>query len=528
MLVALPAVAVAQDAPAAASEAADPSHFTINHFDVKGSTLLPAALVDKTVAPYTGAGKDFGDIQHALQALETEYHNRGYTAVRVQLPEQDITSGTVELDVLEPKLTAVNVEGNKFFNTKNVLWSLPSLKEGSMPNAPDIARNLQMLEEQPIKRTAVLLKTDEDDGGIVATAKIDDSKPWRLFGSVDNTGNSTTGEIRTGVGAQYANLFNRDQVATLQYVSAPAHWGDVKIIGGSYHIPLYQYNSSFDIVGGWANVNSGVLQNLFNVSGSGTIAGGRYNYYLPKIGDYSHKITLGQDYRAYKNNVAVLGGGPSVVPDITVQPSSFTYSGLWRAKDRQVNFYASVVQNIFHDNNDGTDKDFKASRAEATSSYRIYRGGLNYIERMPYDVQLRTALNFQITRDALVPGEQFGFGGATSVRGFDEREVSNDRGFVLNLEGYTPDFGGWFKKWLHWGDTASMRALVFYDLGYLHRNKVQALDSRGQAGASIGTGFRFALGDSFSLRADLARVVNAAGVEEKGDSRIQFSAVVVY
>ncbi|MBL8880785.1 MAG: DUF58 domain-containing protein, partial [Phycisphaerales bacterium] len=38
------------------------------------------------------------------------------------------------------------------------------------------------------------------------------------------------------------------------------------------------------------------------------------------------------------------------------------------------------------------------------------------------DWQLRTRVNTQWTPDALVPGEQFGMGGAQSVRGYEERE----------------------------------------------------------------------------------------------------------
>jgi hemolysin activation/secretion protein len=317
-------------------------------------------------------------------------------------------------------------------------------------------------------------------------------------------------------------MFNRDHVLTAQYVTSPGHMDDVEIVGAGYHAPLYKYNASYDLIAGYADVDSGTLQNLFNVSGSGTIFGARLNYYLPKYGDYNHKLTLAQDYRAYQNRV-LLAGVP-FVPDITVKPTSLTYSGLWRMKDAETSFYATLAQNFISRGSDSRDIDFKASRFDATGGYRVWRVGLNYIEKLRYDLQFRGVFAGQYSDDALVSGEQFGFGGANSVRGFDEREVANDRGFLANLELYSPEFG----DKLNWGDTMKARALLFYDAGYVRRNKQQLGEAPGASGGSVGTGVRFLIGKQFSLRADYAYVLNGAGLQERGDSRLHAAATYIF
>ena len=68
--------------------------------------------------------------------------------------------------------------------------------------------------------------------------------------------------------------------------------------------------------------------------------------------------------------------------------------------------------------NDGADSDFKRSRAEATADYRIWRVGANFTRAFAQDWQFRTVLTGQFSEDALVAGEQFGYGGPDSVRGF--------------------------------------------------------------------------------------------------------------
>ena len=457
--------------------------FPINRFEVEGNTLLKAAEIDKAVNPFTGAQKDFSDIQHALEVLEGVYRDRGYGVVQVLLPEQDITRGVVKLRVIEPRIGKIAVEGNKFYDESNIRRSLPALKAGETPNSQTIAQNLQLLTENQSKQTTLLLKA-----------------------------------------VQHSNLFNLDHVASFQYVTSPENPNKVSIFGAGYRIPLYSLNSSIDVFGGYSDVSSGTLQGLFNVSGSGTILGARYNVHLPKIGEYEHRIAAGLDYRAFKNNVTLVGTGGGLVPDITIHPASLTYNGLWRMTNAEFGFNVSYSRNLFHGGNDGADSDFKASRADSTSDYRIWRLGANYTRVFAQDWQFRTVVTGQYSDDALVSGEQFGYGGPDSVRGFNIREVANDKGYSAQVEVYTPDIGPKLPL-----KDVKLRLLGFYDMGITGRNSLQPGDlSKGAGGASVGFGARFGYGKSLTLRFDWAQVIDAAGSQAKGDQMVNVTAAVQF
>ena len=129
-------VSVALADPAAGSvPAAVPEtvRFNITGFQVEGNSLLPAASLEPLLAPFTGKSRDFSDVQHALEALEAVYHDKGYTAVQVYLPEQELTGGTVRLAVMEARVRKVKVEDNHFFSKENIRASLPMLREGEPP-----------------------------------------------------------------------------------------------------------------------------------------------------------------------------------------------------------------------------------------------------------------------------------------------------------------------------------------------------------------------------------------------------------
>ena len=98
------------------------------------------------------AKKDFGDVQHAVEALEQVYRNRGYTTVSVLLPEQALEGGEVLLQVIEGRIRTVKVEGQVYFDHANIRASLPELKEGKAPNLRKMSEAIQLANENPARQ----------------------------------------------------------------------------------------------------------------------------------------------------------------------------------------------------------------------------------------------------------------------------------------------------------------------------------------------------------------------------------------
>lgn len=522
MLAAVLMLALGRPAAAQQPQEAIPApRFEIKRFEVTGNTLLPAEEVDRLVAPHTGQNKDFSDIQRALEALEQAYRDRGYGVVQVLLPEQDITRGVVRFRVLQPRVGRVSVEDNRHFDEENIRRSLPTVREGETPNSREIARNLQMTGEHPVKQTTVLLRSGATEEQVDVGIKVVDEKPWRLFFTLDNTGTGDTGYYRAGVGYQHTNLFNRDHTLTASYITSPTRVSDVTILGLGYRIPFYHLKSTLDVILGYSDVDSGVVQGLFNVSGSGTIGAVRWNYFLPRWGEVEQKLALGLDYRAFRNQVTF--AGQQIVPDITVHPVSLTYSGLRRMTAAELSFYAGVAQNI-PGGNDGGQDDFTAARAGAPDDYRILRYGFSYTRQFRNAWQMRLAGNAQYTDDPLVSGEQFGLGGPDTVRGYVLREITNDRGYVVQAELFTPDFAS--KVGLR--DGYSLRFVGFYDFGTVKRNEGLPGEMQRDSIASVGAGLRLTFRRNLSFRLDLAHPLHETASRDNSSLRLTGALAIVY
>lgn len=495
--------------------------FEIMRYRVEGNTILAVDMVEKLLAPFTGKELDFGTVQEALDALEKEYHRRGYTSVQVILPEQALERGIVLFRVVETRIGTVKVEGNRYFDEQNIRKSIPALKEGLPPNVDKISRNLRTANENPAKKVNLQLQGGEKESEINALLRVTDEKQWKIAVMGDNTGTQQTGYARTGILFQHANVANRDHVFTAMYTTCPDHLRQVSIYGASYHIPLYAFSDSVDFFGGYSDVDTGSLPmgtaNL-NVSGKGTVLGGRYNQTLTRINQYEHKLTYGVDYRDYQNNVDL--AGIPMGASVRVNPLSLAYSGSIPFQGAAADFSLALYQNIPVING-GKAADFNQVRANASADYTVFRFGGNLGYALPEDWQLRFVFNGQYTDSPLISGEQFGLGGATSVRGFQEREVSNDRGTFGSGELYTPNLTQWITI-----KNSLCRLLAFYDIGQVAGVNPQPGDQGRITLTSTGIGIRMDIMKMFTMALDYGYVLNPGLTGDRGNSRFHIRAVL--
>jgi hemolysin activation/secretion protein len=489
-------------------------------------------------------------VQRALEVVERAYSEAGWSAVQVVLPEQELERGEIRFQVTEAHIGRVIVEGNKFFDEANIRASVPSIAPGKAPNINDIARNLRIANENPAKQATVLLRSGQEEATVDAVLRVVDEKPAKHSVTVDNTGNTQTGKLRVGLGYQHSNAFDHDDVFTFQYVTAPYsnHRNDetgqpdhlqplpsnkITILGAGYKLPLYGSGDTFDVTFGYSNVNSGNVANLFSITGAGTIVCARYTKNLDRIGDYEHRVAFSQDWRTYDNKGVRPANGPPIqlVADITVHPFSATYLGLWRMQDAETGFSLGYTRNL-PGGNDGDRATFCQTNPVARNNgigncaradYELFKYSFNHNRAIAGDWQARFAFSGQYTRDMLVTAEQFGMGGADSIRGFLEREITNDRGYRGTFEIYTPDFGGKIGI-----SGARARALVFADWGNVSRNNPGPGEVGAQSVWSMGPGLRFSRGTNLALRVDYAIVQDAGGTQKVGNSRVHFSFSYIF
>jgi hemolysin activation/secretion protein len=519
------AVSAAWGQDAASGSPDDVVRFEISRFEVSGNSLLSSAEIESAVAPFTGKGRDFGDVQRALESLEALYHARGYKVVTVQLPEQELNGGVVRLKVQQTRIGKVTVEGNRAFGEANIRRSLPALREGETPNLERVSANLKLANENPAKKLKLSLGSSEVDEAVDARIEVVDETPWSVMANFDNTGTRETGRTHAGLVLQHANVWGRDHVASLQYTTTVEEPSQVAVWGLGYHVPLYAQGAALDLYASYSDVDSGVVTaGLFDlaVSGRGAVYGARYTKVLDKRSlagrELEGRLAVGLEVKAYKNSV--LFYNQDFGNDVTVRPISIAYQGRVALDKGDANFAATLLRNI-PGGSRGSREDFTAARAGAKAGYSALRLQGAWTRALGSGEWLaRVLANGQYSPDALVPGEQFGAGGSTSVRGFDERALAADSGLGLNLEVYTPNLcsrSGW-----------QCRLLGFYDTAYGKRNKALPGELRTTTIAGAGIGLRFSVGSAASVQVDYGNVVKEGALSGADKDRLHVRVGLAY
>jgi hemolysin activation/secretion protein len=150
----------------------------------------------------------------------------------------------------------------------------------------------------------------------------------------------------------------------------------------------------------------------------------------------------------------------------------------------------------------GTDRYSFVTGRPTSDSFTALRYGGSYSQALPEDWLLRAAVSAQHARNALPAGEQLGLAGSNAVRGLTERAVAADRGYVANLEVYTPDYASL------WSLPGNLKGLVFYDTAYGHNIDTAAGSTTNTHIASLGVGFRYNMNKDISAKFDLAKVLD--------------------
>lgn len=480
-------------APAAPPQAAATPTLAVRGFRVEGNTLLPPARLDAVLAPRVGE-RSTAELQQAAAAVQALYAQAGYGGVVAFVPPQSPADGIVTVQVIEGRLARVQVEPAPRGGAARVRAALPALAEGTTPRLADIDAQVEMANENPGRQLNVLLQPGAAPGAIDARVTVDEQPLQRWTATLDNRGNERTGRWRASLGWQHADLTGRDDVLVVQGQTSPDEPDAVKVLSTSYRLPLYAQRVFIDAFAAYSDVDAGTTSTLagaLSFAGRGRLAGVRATKLLPRWGEVDQRLSLGLDYRAYLNTCEIENQAPGACgpagESVSVQPLSLDYT-LRRAGPVPFMLSLGLQHNLQLGGGRAGDGHFAAVRPGAKPRYTMLRAG--GLVEWPIGEQWRLQLRGagQWSPDALVPGEQFGVGGAASVRGYQERELAGDRGVQASLELTGPD-------WLGGGERA-LRPVLFADGAWVgNRRGTECRTGRDECTISaVGAGLRASAG----------------------------------
>lgn len=521
VLAAVVAVLAANSVRAMESAApADERQFDIWEFEVEGSTRLEVSDIERAVYPFLGPQRTIADVEGARGALEKAYQGRGFMTVVVNIPQQKVDEGVVRLQVTEAPVGRLRVVGSRYFSQGYIRDAVPQLAEGQVPNFHEVQKELLTVNRLPERRVTPVMRASETPGLVDIDLQIKDELPLHARAEVNDRYGPNTSHLRASLDLRYVNLFQRDHSLSLFHLTSPEDRDEVDVWSMSYVIPssggaawaLYGVKSKSDVA---------VVGDL-DVIGNGDIYGMRWVSPLPGSDiRFFHSLSAGIDYKDFGQDL-VLQGADALASPVTYAPLTAQYSATWQHWPQEISMQQSrpdssttlvlgfnvLPRGLFTDADE-----FRNKRFGASSSYLVFRPGVQHERQLPRGWSVLAKLDGQVASGPLISNEQFSAGGADSVRGYQESEVLGDAGLRQSIELRTPDLMDGLSTRIE-----KSHALAFVEAAQLHVMEALPGQDPNVSVASGGVGFRF---EAAGLIVDLdaAHVFRDAANTQSGDTR---------
>ena len=414
---------------------------------------------------------------------------------------QEAEKNAKPMDVrnMNVRVSAVIVTGADSMSEKTIRALLPELSRDTV-NIRKLSQEIQSVNDTG----ALVLGTEFTPAGAGAyrvTVNVQEKKSDHVRLSVSNTGTDETGDWRTSLTYLNTNISGSADTFGAAFVTSPGHFGDVKVGALTYRklMPQWKGAVSASVSHGRTNIDNyptGTSLYDLNIGGKSTSADLHYQRFLSYTSRNKDILDFGIGYRRTESDYDFkFGRRVKFENDYRVLLATATYLHAERKANSTFAYNVGLATNI-----NGDAAAYERIAPGSDRQFTLLRAVVNYQARTAGDWIGALRLNGQYTKDHIVPSEQIGAGGQMSVRGFDERAIGADKGFVGSLEIYTPEI------------MKHTRLIAFTDYAHLSNNKSSAnrnLIFDSESIASAGLGVRYA-DEHFSLALDYARILRDA------------------
>ncbi len=421
------------------------------------------------------------------------------------LPPQNIDNGVLQLWFLEGKVGNLGVKNAepKWFPDKLFLDEV-HLKPGESIDSKQLREDLTWLNNNPFRQVDAVFKPGEKLGLTDVDLQVQDRFPVRPYVGYEDSGTRFTGEDRFLAGLNWGNAFGLDHQFNYQFAS-DLDFDLVKAHSASYIAPL-PWRHNLVVYGSYADVRADFsslgLQGT-TANGVSWQVSGRYSIPLPEVKRYRHELSAGFDFKRSNNNL--LAGGLTVLQNSDTDIDQFVvaYTGLMPDRFGRTSF---GLEGFFSPGGLTTfnhDEDFDRLRVGSSADYVYGRLNLERVTRLPFDFSWVLTGWGQVASDRLLPSEELGLGGYNTVRGYDERVVLGDNGWIVSNELRAPPWS--LANLLNVpGARDELQLLAFFDYG-----AIRLINPHPEDGShpdkdfySWGAGLRYSVNRHFSLRFD--------------------------
>lgn len=244
-------------------EPADSVKTVIRGFRLRGVSLLPQSRLMEVLSPFIGRSMGLAGLRAAAEKIMQAYRTENYV-VFAFLPPQKITDGIVEINVVEGRLSAIEIEApgvplrfDREIARRHIEEQLPV---GAPIDIGRLERALLLLNDLPGVSASAALDAGGETGDTRIVVRLADEPPiGPVHGSisVSNSGARSTGEYLTDGLVHIDNPTRRGDQAAVRAIAGEG----LAYLRGDYRLPVgydgwtlgaHAAHFRYRLIGDWA------------------------------------------------------------------------------------------------------------------------------------------------------------------------------------------------------------------------------------------------------------------------------------
>lgn len=408
--------------------------FSIKSIALNGADSLSKRQREKLTSPFIGKCAEAKTLVEVISAIQNFYSEKGYVTAKVNVPQQNIQSGQLELKVLEGKIDEVIVGDNNFTDKMQEKTAFGFI-EGNTLNLEDINQGIYQMNRLPSNNATMKIEPAANEGEAKVYIANQKKFPARATVGYDNLGNEFTGVRRSNFSGSLDNLLFLNDAINLSYstnLNDDSREKDIRSFSSGISIPFSYNTFSYDYsrsefrgttpgsngpikLTGYSDRNNFAFDRVLvskgnlRISGTTSLTAKESASYLndAKIETSERKLTIGSAgftiSNYFKNGI-----------NLYLKPSYSRGLKLLNAKQDAQGLAADIPR-----------AQFQLIKLYGSISKRFT------IPKLEAPLTLSTEMDSQISKNTLFGSEQFSVGGYYSVRGFRENYIVGDSGYYL-------------------------------------------------------------------------------------------------
>ena len=414
------------EAATAAATSADSTPITVKSVRFVGATLLPQSTLDGLVAQVSGKIVTLGALQGLAQRVTAAYQAAGYPLARAFLPAQKMTDGVVTVEVVEGKLSGVQLVNQSRVSSAVAYNYLNPLLQSSANSerALLLLKDLSGTDYVGYRLSAGANKGESVLGVNLGAAPLVDGSL-----SEDNYGSTSTGRYRTRATVNLNSPFGRGEQISVQGMSS---FKGVDYARIGLQLPIG--HDGLSLRSSLSHTQYELGGSFKNLDATGRSDSAELNLRYPLLRSDKRNVYVfgGGEYRDLRDTIGVTNTRTDKTMWVgNVGVSASAQDGLWGGGVNN----ASLTYTYGHLNIDSP----SALAIDNVSAKT--NGGFNKLNlslsRQQYilpKLTFNASLNGQWSNKNLDSSEKLSIGGADGVAAYTSNDASGDKGWVGRAE----------------------------------------------------------------------------------------------